>query len=60
MFVYELWVRVVGNEIPWSRVACKSFFFVELYITIIICFSINIACTFKAHNEFGKVTNLDS
>ena len=24
MFVYELWVRVVGHEMPWSRVACNS------------------------------------
>ena len=23
MFVYELWVRVVGHEMLWSRVACK-------------------------------------
>ena len=22
--VYEMWVRVVGHEMPWSRVACKS------------------------------------
>ena len=26
MSVYELWVRVVGREMPWSRVACKSVF----------------------------------
>ena len=26
MFVYELWVRVVGHEMQWSRVACKSKF----------------------------------
>ena len=24
MFVYELWVRVVGHEMLWSRVACNS------------------------------------
>ena len=24
MFVYDLWVKVVGHEMPWSRVACKS------------------------------------
>ena len=23
MFVYELWVRIVGHEMPWSRVACN-------------------------------------
>ena len=24
MFMYELWVGVVGHEMLWSRVACKS------------------------------------
>ena len=27
MFVYELGVRIVGHEMPWSRVACKSILF---------------------------------
>ena len=30
MFVYELWVRVVGHEMPWSRVACKSYKYIHM------------------------------
>ena len=34
MSVYELWVRVVGHKMPWSRVACK------LHQLQLSCFSV--------------------